>query len=112
MAKGSLRLVAASQRIERCKTLVEQGAGVGVGIFTSPGGDLNMFQVTNQYLPPIAISGVANKFPWVAPFWLVADADDDANMHLVHEIVKVCDFSVTVPVLTNMVQVKAGTELK
>jgi hypothetical protein len=112
MAKGTLRLVAASQRIERCKALVEQGAGIGVGTFTSPGGDVNLFQVTVHYLPPLANTGIANKFPWVAPFWLVADADGDANMHLVHEIVQVCDFSVRVPILTNMVKVQAGTELK
>eukprot|EP00972_Heterocapsa_arctica_P034006 5005906-Heterocapsa_arctica.AAC.1 len=60
MAKGSLCLVGASQRIERCKGLVVQGAGVGVGIFASHGGDLNMFQVTNHYLPPVAMYGAAN----------------------------------------------------
>jgi hypothetical protein len=111
MTKGSLRLVGASQRIDRCKGLVTQGSGVGVGIFVSPDGDRNMFQVAPQFTPPVGPAG-ANKAPWVAPFWMVADADGDANMQLAHENVLVGDHTVTVPVLTNMVQLKAGTELK
>ena len=102
----ALYLVAASTRLDK----KQPKEGACVGTFDTIGGELF---VLPQFVAPLDKDGNASKLPCVCPFWAVASCkkEDDANMDLVYEPVKVHTLTVQVPVLTNKRELKAGTEL-
>ena len=114
LPKGSLRLVAATQRVDRCKgPSTSSAAAVGCGVFCAPDGEKHAFQLLQQFSPPLQPDGTPSKSPWVAPFWLVqnAAASEDGNMVLEWEEAEVAQFTVSVPILTNTVALRPGAEL-
>lgn len=111
--KGSLVLVAASQRIDKAKSTTSVPANAFVvGSFAMPEGSA-VFTVSPHFVPPVSGTGEANKGGWVAPFWLVesAGASATANMELRFEAVEVGPFRVNVPVLVNTNALAKGARL-
>lgn len=109
--KGSLVLVAASQRVEKAKSgTIVPASAFGVGFFAVPEGTA-LFTVSPHFVPPV--SGEANKGGWVAPFWLVETASNGtiANMELRFEVEEVGPFRVHVPVFVNSKALVKGTRL-
>ena len=106
---GALKLVAASTRLDR----KDSKGAIPVCDFDFPEhGQLTLFMAP-MFVGLRTSSGEASKTPWVAPFWLVRECDeeDDANMKLICMEEKVGNVHVKVPVLTNSKEIKAGDEL-
>lgn len=84
--KGKLILVAASQRVERCKSTTTVGSNAfSVGVFDVAGTHA-MFQVCHHFVPPVVGRDSKQQAAWVAPFWLVESGEDSAvNMEVVYE---------------------------
>ena len=103
----SLRLVAASTRLDR-----KAGKdGVCVGMFDIIESELFLLP---HFVNPLGRDGEPQKGAWVCPFWAVGACknEEDANMHLVHELVHVNNITVHVPIMTNKVALQANTELR
>ena len=95
IAKGSLKLVAATQRIEKVGSKANAQA-VRIGDV----GKVGAMQLVPHFVPPCNAQGVKNKAPWVVAFWAVQESDSP-NMKLTYARVEVGNFTVCVPTLVN-----------
>lgn len=111
-AKGTLRLVAASQKIEREKP---DSSAIPVGKFDIDGKETS-FAISSHFV--LRASSQSSKSDWVVPFWAVGKCDDEEqpNMECMYEPVEIevgsINFNVMVPVMSNTGMVKQGELLR
>ena len=112
-AKGKLRLVGASPRVDRVtpdKAMPDKA--IPLGVYTIGKHSLAMY-TTPHFMPPKNPQGVANKMPWVAPFWVIPENEDDeeASVQLLFEVVDFGHMKVNVPVFVNPKALAKGVAL-
>ena len=123
---NELTLVGVSRHVETKKP--NNGVFFKVGDFELELQKKSPLYMWNHFTPPTTTKGVANKLPWVAPFWAVVASSADkerateqlggkapkvvVNMVLKYVDAKVCeDLIVRVPVLVNNIAMKSGDKL-
>ena len=105
--QGQLRIYPASQTIVK----VPNPKSVCVGVFPLSGQDVPLY-INLQFQGVIDTQGSPTKFPWVAHFWAVRNADENnCNMELRYELHDIGGFKVYLPLLVNTCAVATGTEL-
>jgi hypothetical protein len=108
IAKGELRLVCASQRVDR----KESSGCIKVGTFTV--GDMTTpMYVSQQLVLPLNKNGEEVENPWLSHFWCVEKSPkaSECNVALIWEEVAVLQHIVLVPILTNKRKINKGETL-
>ena len=109
IAKGELKLVAASARVDKKGSILS----CCIGQFAMPSGQHDLY-IAPQVALPETRDGDVNAYPWVSHFWMVQQHDTlkDCNMELHWEERSIAKYVVYVPILVNKRGVKAGEVLK
>ena len=105
--KGALRLVCATQRIDR----KESTGCISVGSFRVGEQSITMY-ASQQLVLPLNKDGDEVKNPWLSHFWCVEKVASGHNLELVWEQFDVLQHTVFVPILTNPKKIKQGETLK
>ena len=105
----TLILIPASSRVDR-----KAGSGsLCLGEFELCPGTVQALYLASQFVAPTNAAGDTNANAWVAPFWLVgaSEKSETPTMELRHEVTKVGDFKVHIPMLVNKKDLKAGNAI-
>ena len=105
--QGQLKIYPASQAIVK----VANPKSICVGVFPLSDQGVPLY-INPQFQGVLDTQGKPTKFPWVAHFWAVRNADaSNCNMELRYELHDIGGFQVHLPRLENTCAIKAGTEL-
>ena len=105
--QGKLKIYPASQTIVKVAT----PKSICVGVFQLLDQAAPLY-INPQFVGVLDSHGKPLKFPWVAHFWAVRNADaSNGNMELRYELHDIGGFQVHLPLLENTCAIKAGTEL-